>query len=226
MNGGIGLDFDKIFYASVTDLEKTEVQPNFFIKIISDKTNLTIMFEDSFMTNMYAVGRFEVTIQFDDPWTRMTYKEKISDMMFEVPWPTIQESIQQHWCDHTTDHDLHEPKDSLLMNSNDAWPGNDFLQEYWQSNHNQTDETYHNMMEDTHTHRRLPEMILNPSETLDKIMYVSIPNPGKIETQTNSIIKIILELSQLAVPTIVSEFSHNFETSLIQEFKSKKIVTL
>ena len=50
-----------------------------------------------------------------------------------------------------------------------------------------------------------------PSETLDKIMYVSIPNPGKIEAQTNSLIKIIPELSHTAVPTIVSEFSHNFQ---------------
>ena len=68
------------------------------------------------------------------------------------------------------------------------------------------------MMEDTHTHTDdFRELILNPSETLDKIMYVSIPNPGMIETQTNSLIKIIPELSHTVVPTIVSEFSHNFE---------------
>ena len=66
------------------------------------------------------------------------------------------------------------------------------------------------MMKDTHTDD-FRELILNPSETLDKIMYVSIPNPGKIEAQTNSLIKIIPELSHTAVPTIVSEFSHNFQ---------------
>jgi len=33
---------DKIRYESITDPEKIEAQPNFFIKIIPDKTNSTI----------------------------------------------------------------------------------------------------------------------------------------------------------------------------------------
>merc|ERR1719235_618038 len=38
---------DKIRYESITDPEKIEAQPNFFIKIIPDKTNSTITIEDS-----------------------------------------------------------------------------------------------------------------------------------------------------------------------------------
>merc|ERR1712019_119852 len=38
---------DKIRYESITDPEKIEAQPNFFIKIIPDKTNSTITWEDS-----------------------------------------------------------------------------------------------------------------------------------------------------------------------------------
>merc|ERR1711990_88786 len=38
---------DKIRYESITDPEKIENQPNFFIKIIPDKTNSTITIEDS-----------------------------------------------------------------------------------------------------------------------------------------------------------------------------------
>merc|ERR1712176_369885 len=38
---------DKIHYESITDPEKIEAQPNFFIKIIPDKTNSTITIEDS-----------------------------------------------------------------------------------------------------------------------------------------------------------------------------------
>merc|ERR1711906_46980 len=38
---------DKIRYESITDPEKIEAQPNFFIKIIPDKTNSTITVEDS-----------------------------------------------------------------------------------------------------------------------------------------------------------------------------------
>ena len=38
---------DKIRYESITDPEKIESQPNFFIKIIPDKTNSTITIEDS-----------------------------------------------------------------------------------------------------------------------------------------------------------------------------------
>ena len=140
-------------------MEKIKTQQNFFIKIISDKTNSTITIEDSgvtpmndvaydtmmlediyhifgdctstFMTNMYAVNRSEVTIQFDDPWTRMIYTVKISDVnKFEKPRTTIQESIHQYWCDHITDQDLHEPKDSLPMNYNAAWSRNNFRKEY------------------------------------------------------------------------------------------------
>ena len=58
------------------------------------------------------------------------------------------------------------------------------------------------------------------------IMYVSTPNPGKIETQMNSFSKITPVLGHNDVPTTMSEFSHNFETTLIQEFKANKIVTL
>merc|ERR1712066_139548 len=38
---------DKIRYESITDPEKIEAQPNFFIKIVPDKTNSTITIEDS-----------------------------------------------------------------------------------------------------------------------------------------------------------------------------------
>merc|ERR1719281_137037 len=38
---------DKIRHESITDPEKIESQPNFFIKIIPDKTNSTITIEDS-----------------------------------------------------------------------------------------------------------------------------------------------------------------------------------
>merc|ERR1739838_1036384 len=38
---------DKIRYESITDPEKIESQPNFYIKIIPDKTNSTITIEDS-----------------------------------------------------------------------------------------------------------------------------------------------------------------------------------
>merc|ERR1719198_2458233 len=38
---------DKIRYESITDPEKIEAQPNFYIKIIPDKTNSTITVEDS-----------------------------------------------------------------------------------------------------------------------------------------------------------------------------------
>merc|ERR1712139_196838 len=38
---------DKIRYESITDPEKIEAQPDFFIKIIPDKTNSTITIEDS-----------------------------------------------------------------------------------------------------------------------------------------------------------------------------------
>merc|ERR1712032_1814369 len=38
---------DKIRYESITDPEKIEAQPNFYIKIIPDKTNSTISIEDS-----------------------------------------------------------------------------------------------------------------------------------------------------------------------------------
>ena len=38
---------DKIRCESITDFDKTEAQPNFFIKIIPDKTNSTITIEDS-----------------------------------------------------------------------------------------------------------------------------------------------------------------------------------
>merc|ERR1711981_1027514 len=38
---------DKIRYESITDPEKIESQPNFFIKIVPDKTNSTITIEDS-----------------------------------------------------------------------------------------------------------------------------------------------------------------------------------
>merc|ERR1712194_751837 len=37
----------KIRYESITDLDKIEAQPNFFIKIVPDKTNSTITIEDS-----------------------------------------------------------------------------------------------------------------------------------------------------------------------------------
>merc|ERR1711865_989603 len=38
---------DKIRYESITDPEKIEAQPNFFIKIVPDKTNSTLTVEDS-----------------------------------------------------------------------------------------------------------------------------------------------------------------------------------
>merc|ERR1711920_463150 len=38
---------DKIRYESITDPEKIEAQPNFFIKIVPDKTNSSITIEDS-----------------------------------------------------------------------------------------------------------------------------------------------------------------------------------
>merc|ERR1712184_188984 len=38
---------DKIRYESITDPEKIEAEPNFFIKIVPDKTNSTITIEDS-----------------------------------------------------------------------------------------------------------------------------------------------------------------------------------
>ena len=40
---------DKIRYESITDPEKIEAQPNFFIKIIPDKTNSTITIEDFYL---------------------------------------------------------------------------------------------------------------------------------------------------------------------------------
>merc|ERR1712176_77021 len=43
----MGDALDKIRYESITDPEKIEAQPNFFIKIIPDKTNSTITIEDS-----------------------------------------------------------------------------------------------------------------------------------------------------------------------------------
>ena len=38
---------DKIRYESITDPEKIEAQPNFYIKIFPDKTNSTLTIEDS-----------------------------------------------------------------------------------------------------------------------------------------------------------------------------------
>ena len=38
---------DRIRYESITDPEKIEAQPNFFIEIVPDKTNSTITIEDS-----------------------------------------------------------------------------------------------------------------------------------------------------------------------------------
>merc|ERR1711959_353535 len=38
---------DKIRYESITDPEKIEAQPNFYIKIVPDKTNSTLTIEDS-----------------------------------------------------------------------------------------------------------------------------------------------------------------------------------
>merc|ERR1712014_191293 len=38
---------DKIRYESITDPDKIEAQPNFFIKIVPDKTNSTLTVEDS-----------------------------------------------------------------------------------------------------------------------------------------------------------------------------------
>merc|ERR1712194_648610 len=38
---------DKIRYESITDPEKIESQPNFYIKIVPDKTNSTLTIEDS-----------------------------------------------------------------------------------------------------------------------------------------------------------------------------------
>merc|ERR1712219_40442 len=38
---------DKIRYESITDPDKIEAQPNFFIKLVPDKTNSTITIEDS-----------------------------------------------------------------------------------------------------------------------------------------------------------------------------------
>merc|ERR1712160_197670 len=38
---------DKIRYESITDPDKIEAQPNFYIKIVPDKTNSTITIEDS-----------------------------------------------------------------------------------------------------------------------------------------------------------------------------------
>merc|ERR1712039_585324 len=38
---------DKIRYESITDPEKIEAQPNFFIKLVPDKTNSTLTIEDS-----------------------------------------------------------------------------------------------------------------------------------------------------------------------------------
>eukprot|EP00913_Durusdinium_trenchii_P035921 g33610.t1 len=38
---------DKIRYESITDPDKIEAQPNFFIKIVPDKTNSTLTIEDS-----------------------------------------------------------------------------------------------------------------------------------------------------------------------------------
>merc|ERR1712110_457634 len=40
---------DKIRYESITDPEKIEAQPNFYIKIVPDKTNSTLTIEDSGM---------------------------------------------------------------------------------------------------------------------------------------------------------------------------------
>merc|ERR1711862_639722 len=67
---------DKIRYESITDPEKIEAQPNFFIKIIPDKTNSTITVEDSglgmiaksgtkaFMEAMAAGGAISMIGQF------------------------------------------------------------------------------------------------------------------------------------------------------------------
>merc|ERR1711879_920225 len=41
------MGLDKIRYESITDPEKVENQPNFFIKIVPDKTNSTLTIEDS-----------------------------------------------------------------------------------------------------------------------------------------------------------------------------------
>merc|ERR1712019_259966 len=38
---------DKIRYESITEPEKIEAQPNFYIKIVPDKTNSTLTIEDS-----------------------------------------------------------------------------------------------------------------------------------------------------------------------------------
>merc|ERR1711920_1011956 len=41
------MGLDKIRYESITDPEKIEAQPNFYIKIVPDKTNSTLTIEDS-----------------------------------------------------------------------------------------------------------------------------------------------------------------------------------
>jgi molecular chaperone HtpG len=38
---------DKIRYESITDPDKIEAEPNFFIKLVPDKTNSTLTIEDS-----------------------------------------------------------------------------------------------------------------------------------------------------------------------------------
>merc|ERR1712084_33928 len=64
---------DKIRYESITDPEKIEAQPNFFIKIVPDKTNSTLTIEDSgiaksgtkaFMEAMSAGGDISMIGQF------------------------------------------------------------------------------------------------------------------------------------------------------------------
>merc|ERR1712194_496250 len=57
---------DKIRYESITDPDKIEAQPNFFIKIVPDKTNSTVTIEDSgigmtkneLINNLGTIGGF------------------------------------------------------------------------------------------------------------------------------------------------------------------------
>merc|ERR1712222_302624 len=59
---------DKIRYESITDPDKIEAQPNFFIKIVPDKTNSSITIEKSgtkaFMEAMAAGGDISMIGQF------------------------------------------------------------------------------------------------------------------------------------------------------------------
>merc|ERR1712039_16802 len=47
---------DKIRYESITDPEKIEAQPNFYIKIIPDKTNSTITIKDLVKKHSEFIG--------------------------------------------------------------------------------------------------------------------------------------------------------------------------